>query len=130
VRIAEWQIVGAPNARTEPLGAQAGDYWGAYKLWPDGWWRLASPNAPTPSAIGGSVQRSVRPRLSLSEIVPQMRVAYVPAHAEWDKDSIEYGTVSSKNDKYVFVKFDKQLAKFGWDGTTSQSCDPNDLEAV
>lgn len=69
-------------------------------------------------------------KLTLEEIQPQMRVAYVPAHAQWDKSAIEYGTVSSKNDKYVFVKFDKQLEKFGWDGTTSQSCDPNDLVAV
>lgn len=69
-------------------------------------------------------------RLTLAEIEPKMRVAYVPTHAEWDKSAIEYGTVSSKNDKYVFVKFDKQLAKFGWDGTTSQSCVPNDLVAV
>lgn len=69
-------------------------------------------------------------KLTLSEIQPKMRVAYVPAHAEWDKSAIEYGTVSSKNDKYVFIKFDKQLEKFGWDGTTSQSCDPNDLVAV
>jgi len=69
-------------------------------------------------------------RLKLSEIMPQMRVAYVSAHAKFDKSAIEHGTVSSKNDKYVFVKFDKQLAKFGWDGTTSQSCDPNDLVAI
>lgn len=69
-------------------------------------------------------------QLTLSDLQPQMRVAYVPTHAEWDKRAIEYGTVSSKNDKYVFVKFDKQLAKFGWDGTTSQSCDPNDLVEV
>lgn len=59
-----------------------------------------------------------------------MRVAYVPSHAEWDKSAIEYGTVSSKNDAYVFVKFDKQVAKFGWEGTTSQSCKPSDLVAA
>ena len=69
-------------------------------------------------------------KLKLSEIRPKMRVAYVPAHAEWDKSAIEYGVVSSTNDKYVFAKFDKQLDKFGWDDTTSQSCDPSDLIAV
>lgn len=69
-------------------------------------------------------------KLTLSEIKPQMRVAYMPTHAEWDRSAIEYGTVSSKNDRYVFVKFDKQLAKFGWDGTTSQSCHPDDLVTV
>jgi len=68
--------------------------------------------------------------LKLSEIKPQMRVAYVPAHAEWDRNAIECGTVSSVNHKYAFVKFDKQLSKFGWDGTTSQACDPNDLVAI
>lgn len=69
-------------------------------------------------------------KLSLSEIKPQMRVAYVPTHAEWDRSAIEYGTVSSTNDKYAFVKFDKQLAKFGWDGTTSQACNPRDLVEI
>lgn len=69
-------------------------------------------------------------KLTLEEIQPQMRVAYVPFHSEWDRSAIEHGTVSSKNDKYVFVKFDKQLTKFGWDGTTSQSCDPNDLVQI
>lgn len=42
----------------------------------------------------------------------------------------ERGTVSSVNAKYVFVRFDKHTAKFGWDGATSQSCDPNDLHTV
>jgi hypothetical protein len=68
--------------------------------------------------------------LKLSEIKAKMRVAYVPAHAEWDRSAIECGTVSSTNDKYVFVKFDKQLVKFGWEGTTSQACDPNDLVPI
>ncbi len=69
-------------------------------------------------------------RLSLSEIEPQMRVAYVPTHAQWDRTAIEYGTVSSKNTKYVFVKFEKQVSKFGWEGTTSKSCQPGDLVGV
>ena len=69
-------------------------------------------------------------RLTLSEIQPKMRVAYVPVPAQWDKNAIEKGTVSSKNDECVFVKFDKQLLKFGWNGTTSQSCNPNDLVAI
>jgi len=30
-----------------PESAQPGDHWGAYKLWPDGWWRAcAATNAP------------------------------------------------------------------------------------
>lgn len=65
--------------------------------------------------------------MNLSDITPNMRVAYVPSH---NKEALEYGVVSSKNDKYVFVKFDKQLKKFGWDGTTSQPCNPLDLIKV
>lgn len=65
----------------------------------------------------------------LEEVYEGQRVAYIPGHAYGDathKD-VECGSVSSKNDKNVFVKFDKQLVKFGWSGTTSQSCDPADL---
>jgi len=69
-------------------------------------------------------------KLTLAEVTPQMRVAYVPTHAEWDTSAIEHGTVSSKNERYVFVKFDKLVAKFGWDGTTSQSCKADDLVAI
>jgi len=72
------------------------------------------------------IDKSRQP-LKLSDIKPQMRVGYVPAHSAWDHSAVEFGTVSSKNGKYVFVKFDKQLEKFGWEGTTSQSCNPNDL---
>jgi len=67
--------------------------------------------------------------MNLEDIKPQMRVAYVPTHAHGDitHRDVEHGTVSSLNTKNVFVKFDKQLLKFGWEGTTSQSCDPRDL---
>lgn len=68
--------------------------------------------------------------MNLSDIKPKMRVIYVPLHANGDltHPDVEHGTVSSANDKYAFVKFDRQLVKFGWDGTTSQSCDPTDLK--
>lgn len=67
--------------------------------------------------------------MNLADLAPRMRVAYVPTHANGDLNhkDVERGSVSSTNDKYAFVKFDKQLAKFGWDGTTSQSCRPEDL---
>ena len=63
--------------------------------------------------------------MKLEEIQPQMRVIYVPGHAEGDirHPDAEHGTVSSVNSMYAFVKFDKQLSRFGWEGTTSQSCD-------
>jgi len=59
------------------------------------------------------------------------RVAYIPLHADGDinHEDVEYGEVSSVG-TYVFVKFDKQVAIFGWDGTTSQSCDASDLRKV
>jgi hypothetical protein len=67
--------------------------------------------------------------MNLEDIKPQMRVAYVPTHAHGDINhpDAERGTVSSTNQRFAFVKFDKQLRKFGWNGTTSQSCDPADL---
>lgn len=60
------------------------------------------------------------------------RVAYIPMHAGGDKThpDVEYGTVSSVNDKYVFVRFDKQVEKLGWSGATSQACDPEDLTLI
>ena len=54
-------------------------------------------------------------------------------------DKVEYidfdgaadpGTVSSIGEKYVFVRFDKQVKKLGWDGATSQACDPNNLHLI
>ena len=61
-----------------------------------------------------------------------MRVAYVPTHAHGDMNhpDVEYGVVSSTNAKYVFVKFDRQLNRFGWEGTTSTACHPTDLRAT
>lgn len=67
--------------------------------------------------------------MKLEDIQPQDRVAYVPTHAHGNlkhKD-VELGIVSSTNTRFAFVKFDKQLIKFGWEGTTSQSCQPDDL---
>ncbi len=70
--------------------------------------------------------------MNIQDAQPNTRVIYIPLHANRDKNhpDVERGTVSSANSKYVFVKFDKQLNKFGWEGTTSQSCDPNDLVVI
>lgn len=67
--------------------------------------------------------------MKLELIKPGMLVWYVPTHAHGDINhaDAEHGRVSSVNSKFAFVKFDKQVAKLGWDGTTSQSCDPADL---
>ncbi len=65
--------------------------------------------------------------MKLEDIKPQMRVAYVPMY---DPDALEYGTVSSVNSKYAFVRFDAQVKKLGWDGATSHSCHRDDLIAA
>ena len=60
------------------------------------------------------------------------RVIYIPGHAMGDRNhpDCEKGTVSSHNGVNIFVKFDKQLNRLGWDGTTSQSCSPDTLEVL
>ena len=50
---------------------------------------------------------------------PGMRVIY--------KERKEEGTVSSVNDKFVFVKFDHLIADGGLDSTTAQACNPESL---
>ena len=60
-----------------------------------------------------------------SDFKPGQRVEYV----EFDGPA-DPGTVSSTNDKTVFVRFDRHVNKFGWDGATSQGCDPNDLHTL
>ncbi len=62
--------------------------------------------------------------LNLDEAEPKQVVFY----NHFDSRS-EMGVVSSKNERFVFVKFSKQLQKFGWDGTTSQACRPEDLSS-
>lgn len=60
------------------------------------------------------------------------RVVYIPGHAKGDRNhpDCERGTVSSANEHAVFVKFDAQLEKFGWEGTTSQGCNRQDLALI
>lgn len=59
------------------------------------------------------------------------RVIYIPGHAEGDfrHPDCEHGSVSGVGGPpdTVFVKFDKQVERLGWDQTTSQSCRPEDL---
>ncbi len=61
---------------------------------------------------------------------PLDRVIYVPMHAHGDRGhpDCERGCVSSVNAHgTVFVKFNAQVARLGWDGTTAQGCDADDL---
>lgn len=53
--------------------------------------------------------------MTIADLKPKQRVAYV--HFDGER---EYGTVSSVNHLYAFVRFDAQVAKLGWDGATSQ----------
>lgn len=59
----------------------------------------------------------------------RLRVCYVPVHAHDNLNhaDVEWGYIASWNDNLVFVKFDRSLSKFGWEGTTSQSCQATDL---
>lgn len=59
----------------------------------------------------------------------RLRVAYIPNHADGDINhpDVEYGYVSSRNNYYIFVRFDYQVNKLGWDETTSQACLPSNI---
>jgi hypothetical protein len=60
---------------------------------------------------------------------PGDRVRYVPGHADGDPrhPDCEDGTVSSLGETCVRVRFDKHVARLGWDGATAQACTPGDL---
>lgn len=70
--------------------------------------------------------------MKATDFKPQQRVRYVPWHADGDQGhkDCEDGTVSSVSDRCVFVRFDEQVARLGWSGTTSQSCDPRTLVSL
>lgn len=61
---------------------------------------------------------------------PGDRVIYIPNHANGDRAHPDCmrGTVSSTNDYFVFVRFDEHVARLGWDGATSQSCNTRTIE--
>ena len=63
---------------------------------------------------------------------PGDAVRYIPGHAHGDRGhpDCEDGRVSSENGYSVFVRFNKTVEKLGWDGTTSQGCDPRDLVKI
>ena len=67
--------------------------------------------------------------MRLEDALPGVPVRYIPGHAHGDlaHPDCEDGRVSSTNEVFVFVRFNKTVAKLGWEGTTSQSCKPEDL---
>lgn len=73
--------------------------------------------------------RKVKPMPELEDFKPQQRVIYIPRHANGDRThkDCERGRVSSVNSHYVFVRFNRHVAEFGWDGATSMACRREDL---
>ena len=68
-----------------------------------------------------------------TEIINSQNIAktsYVKKYVEWCESPFLYGTVSSKNEKYAFVKFDQDVAKFGLDDAPAIPYNPNDLIAA
>lgn len=66
------------------------------------------------------------------DFAPDDRVLFMPLHAHENKHhpDCEKGTVHSINDRFVFVRFDGQVSKLGYEQTTSQACGPNDLTVI
>lgn len=66
----------------------------------------------------------------LTDFKPGDEVIYIPGHAHGDRahSDSRWGRVSSVNNHCVFVRFNETVAKLGWEGTTSQGCNPEDLE--
>ena len=58
------------------------------------------------------------------------RALYIPYHARGDRGhpDCKWGTVSSTNGHFVFVRFDENVSQLGWDGATSQACLPEQLD--
>ncbi len=74
-------------------------------------------------------QKKKKKKMKLEEAREQARVAYIPKHAGNDinHEDVEFGRISSKNKKFVFVKFDKSVQRIGWGETTAEACYPEDL---
>jgi hypothetical protein len=70
--------------------------------------------------------------MNITDVTPGQRVLYIPHHAGGKRKhpDCEAGAVSSANNHVIFVRFDAQVQRFGWDGTTSQACDPESLEPL
>ena len=41
-----------------------------------------------------------------------------------------YGYISSRNDRFIFVKFTEQIHKLGWNGATAAACVPSNLKIL
>jgi len=67
----------------------------------------------------------------MTKFIKGKRVKYIPTHAEGNKKhpDCESGVVSSKNDKYIFVKYDNLMCTMvtGDEPYTAKATDPHDL---
>lgn len=61
--------------------------------------------------------------MNLDDVQVGRRVRFIPHHAHGDRThpDCEFGTVTSKNSRYAFVKFNPLNAN-------GQACDPDQLE--
>jgi hypothetical protein len=59
----------------------------------------------------------------IADVKPGEKVSYLERGA----DLVEWGTVSSRSEVFVFVKFDENVARHGWEGATAKACRPEDL---
>ncbi|MCK4668250.1 hypothetical protein KAU33_15975 [Candidatus Dependentiae bacterium] len=59
---------------------------------------------------------------SLLSFEPGTRVTFI--------ETQENGTVSSINEHFVFVKFDRSISNFGIENTTAQACSPDQLSKI
>lgn len=70
--------------------------------------------------------------MHIRDACANQRVRYTPHHARGNPASsdIEYGTVVAARNQMIFIKFDANVARLGWEGATAKGCHPDDVEAV
>ncbi len=61
------------------------------------------------------------------DVTVQMRVAYIPRFRDIKYKDVEFGTVSSIGEKYIYVRFDKDIKQLGWERCCGEACFPEDL---
>lgn len=77
-----------------------------------------------------NLRRSTPKLVEISDFHHMDRVAYIPYHAEnnINHPDTQWGYVSSTNDKFIFVKFDRYLQDSEWNDVTSHACSIDTLK--
>jgi hypothetical protein len=75
----------------------------------------------------GENMRGIQPH-EVMLLAPGIRVCYVHYIHGREEPTRDYGTISRLTEHYVFVKFDRQVEKLGWENTTAQACILEQLE--